>query len=109
MEHLYIQIGSPQVHWQDDIESSQWLELFHPFTVMKHLYLSQELAPRIAPVLQDVVGESVTEVLPALQALFLEEPLPSASAQEGIVQFVAARQLSGYPIAVSCWKGVENV
>jgi hypothetical protein len=109
VEHLYIQIGSPQVHWQDDIESSQWLEFFHPFTAMKHLYLSQELAPRIAPVLQDVVGESVTEVLPALQALFLEEPLPSGSAQEGIGQFVAARQLAGYPIAVSCWKGVENV
>ena len=61
---------------------------------MKHLYLSQELALRtIAPVLQDVVGESVTEVLPVLEALFLEEPLPSGSVQEGIGQFVAARQL----------------
>ena len=109
VEHLYIQDRIPQIFWQDDIESSHWLELLHAFTAVKELYLSQELVPRIAPFLQELVGERVTEVLPALQALFLEEPLPSGPVQEAIGKFVAARQLAGHPIAVSCWKDEEDV
>ena len=97
VERLYIQIGFLQLYWKDNIENSQWLELFHPFTAVK---LSQELVSRIAPVLQELVGERVTEALPALQALFLEEPLPSGSVQDANGQFVAARQLAGHPIAV---------
>ena len=109
VEHLYIQVGFPPPYVVDDIERSHWLELLHPYTAVKELYLSQKLAPSIAPVLQELVGERVTEVLPALQALFLEEPLPSGPVQEAIGQFVTARQLAGYPITVSCWKGVESV
>jgi hypothetical protein len=33
-----------RLHWQDDIESSQWLELLHPFTAVKDLYISREFA-----------------------------------------------------------------
>jgi hypothetical protein len=109
VEHLYIQGWMPQMYRQDDIESSHWLEFLHPYTAAKDLYLSQKLVSRIAPVLQQLVGERVTEVLPALRALFLEEPFPSGPVLEGIEQFVAARQLAGHPIAVSCWKGVEKV
>ena len=109
VEYLYIQGIFPQLYWEDDIESSHWLELFYPYTAVKHLYLSQELAPHIAPVLQELVGERVTEVLPALQALSLEQPLPSGPLQEAIGQFIAARQLAGHPIAVSFWKDVEGV
>jgi hypothetical protein len=48
-------------------------------------------------------------VLPALQALFLEEPLPSGPVLEIIRKFVAARQLAGHPVAVSRWlKKVYN-
>jgi hypothetical protein len=110
VEHLYIQGDFPQYYWQDGIESSHWLDLLRPYTAVKDLYLSQKLVPHIAPVLQQLVGERVTEVLPALQALFLdsEEPLPSGPVLEGIEQFVAARQLAGHPIAVSCWKCVEK-
>ena len=103
VKSLYIQSRFLQLHWQDDIESSQWLELFYPFTAVKDLYLFREFVPRIAPVLQELVGERVTEVLPALQNLFLEEPLPSGHVQEIIGQFVDARQLAGHPIAISRW------
>jgi hypothetical protein len=109
VEHLYILGRISQMYWLDDIESNHWVELLHPYTAVKELYLSQQLVPRIAPVLQELVGERVTEVLPALRALFLEEPLPSGPVQEAIGQFVDARQLAGNPITVSCWKGVENV
>ena len=70
---------------------------------MKNLYLSWELTPSIAPALQELVGERVLEVLPALQSLFLEELHPSGPVHEAIGKFVAARQLAGHPIIVSNW------
>jgi hypothetical protein len=104
VEHLYItEAGLSRLRWQEDIENSQWLELLLPFTTVKGLYISREFAPRLAPALQELVRERVTEVLPALQSLFLKEPLPGP-VQETIGQFVAARQLASRPIAVSRWE-----
>jgi hypothetical protein len=67
VEHLYIlEDRFPRLRWQDDIESSQWLELLRPFITVKSLYLSREFMLRIAPTLQELVRERMTEVLPAL-------------------------------------------
>jgi hypothetical protein len=105
VETLHILEGEfPPPYWPDDIESNQWLALLRPFIVVKRLYISRRLVPGIAPALQELVGERVTEALPALQTLFLEEPLPSEPVQEAIGQFIATRQLAGYPIAMSCCK-----
>ena len=65
--------------------------------------LSPEIAPHIALVLLDLVGESVTELLPVLQNIFLEDLQPSGLVLEGIEQFVAARQLVSHPVSVSRW------
>ena len=104
VEQLYIRSGLPRQRWQDDMESSQWLELLHLFIGVKGLYASREIAPHIAPAIQELVGERVTELLPALQGLFFEEPFPTGPVQETIGEFVAARQLAGHPIAVSSWE-----
>jgi hypothetical protein len=104
VEHLFIVRASQRSRWKDDIENSQWLELLHPFTAVKGLHIPQEFTPRVAPALQELVGERVTEVLPALQTLFLEEPLSSGPVQEAIGKFVAARQLADCPIVVSRWE-----
>jgi hypothetical protein len=94
----------PEPGWQeDDVESTQWLELLRPFTSVEQLYLSELFASRIAPALQVLVEERMTEVLPILQNIFLEGLQPSGPVQEGIGQFVAARQLSGHPITISSW------
>jgi len=100
LKNLFICEGiDSQSHWQEDIENSQWLELFDPFTAVKNLYLSEGVVPRIAPSLQELVGGRVTGVLPALESLFLEEPHSSGPVdeshisnpvQEAIVMFVAA-------------------
>ena len=104
VEHLYIlDNGFSQPCWQDDIENSEWLELLHPFAAVKHLYLSQTFAPRVAPALQELVGERATEVLPALRSIFLEWLHPSGFVPEAIMQFFSARRLSTHPIAVSHW------
>jgi hypothetical protein len=79
------------------------LEFFHPFTGVKNLYLSTGFAQCIAPALRELVGERATEVLPALQNLFLAEIQPSEHVQQAIEQFVCARQLSSHPIVVSKW------
>jgi hypothetical protein len=86
---------------EDNMENTQWLELLHPFTNVKDLYLSGILSTCIAPALQELASEQVTEVLPVVQNIFLDEvygepePVPKA-----ISEFVAARQLSGCPVAI---------
>jgi hypothetical protein len=105
VEHLYM--TSPLLLWQD-IDNAQWLELLRPFTAVKNLYLSKEFALRLAPALQELVGERATEVLPALQNLFLVDLRPSDPVQQAIEQFVYARRLFGHPIAVSQWVVGEN-
>ncbi|KAN0116655.1 hypothetical protein V8E52_005799 [Russula decolorans] len=95
-------------HSKDDIEDSQWLEVLQPFTALKDLYVSTEFLPRFAPAFQELAGEHVTDMLPALQSLFFEERHPSGPVWEAIEKFVAARQLAGHPIAVSHWDGLAD-
>ena len=101
MEHLYIyddKYFPPR--WQDDIEDSQWLEVLHPFTAVKYLYLSQGFTSRMAPALQELTGE----VLPSLQNLFLEDLYPSGGPVQGAIgKFVVARQ-----VAVSYWDSKQH-
>jgi hypothetical protein len=109
VERLYIREDARlRLRWQDDIESSQWLEPLHPFTAVKGLYVSREFVPRIALALKEFVGEGVAGVLPALKTLFLEEPPPSGPVQEIIEQFVATRQLAAHPVAVSRWERKQS-
>jgi hypothetical protein len=104
LEDLYIYENTySQQGWQGNVENSLWLELLHPFTAVKNLYLSGEFARRIVPALQELIGDRTTEVLPTLENIFLKELRPSRVIQEGIREFVAARRLSGHHITVSLW------
>jgi hypothetical protein len=118
VEHFYFLKDDGYWDWDGfGIENSQWLELFHSFTAVKYLYLSltRRFASHIgiALALQELVGERVTEVLPSLETLFLEERLDSGpilgAVQESIDQFVAARKLAGYIVTVSRWERDTNV
>ena len=90
--------------WQEDIEDAQWLEMLRPFSSVKDLVLSVQLAQLVAPVLGALIGESVAEELPALKTIFVEGFLPPGSLpspwQKAIGSFIAARQISGLPVAV---------
>ena len=110
VEHLYIKSTWSLLYWQKDIvQSSQWLDLFRPFSAVRCLYISREFAPRIMPALQGLVGERLTEVLPVMQTLFLEEEeLLSGPVREAIWQFVAARKFIGLHITTSSWEKEEN-
>ena len=101
MERLTIIESHSELRGQDGIDRSLWRELLQPFTAVKDLYLFPQVVPPIALVLQELVGESVMELLPVLQNIFLNELQPS----EGIGHFVAARQLASHPVSVSRWPG----
>jgi pimeloyl-ACP methyl ester carboxylesterase len=111
VDYLYIPGAPARVDWEDIIESIRWVEVLRPFNTVKGVYISRDFAPRIASALQELVGERVTEVLPTLETLFLQHPLPLSSGpvQEVIGQFVAARQLAGLPITVSRWENEVDV
>ena len=95
--------GNPHYrqHWQANVDNVLWVRLLHPFTSVKNLYLSEEIARRIVPALQELVGVSATEVLPTLKNIFLEEGQQSGPVQEGIQQVVTMRRATNHPIAVS--------
>ena len=93
-------------HLQGNVENALCLRLLRPFTSVKNLYLSEEIARRIVPALQELVGDRATEVLPALQNIFLEEGQQSGPVQEGIQQVVAVRQATDHPITISYKRSV---
>ena len=85
----------------DILESTHWLGFLYPFTAVKNLYISREFAMLIAPALQKLHRENA--ILPALQNLFVKELQSSEEVQKPIGSFVAARLLSGHPVAVNQW------
>ena len=113
VECLYIAEGDS--HYsdfeEDAIEDSpvQWVELLRPFTAVKRLYISLEFTPHLVLALQELVRERVTEVLPTLETLFLEEPQELGPEQDGIEQFVAARRLVDQCVTLSHWNGIKDV
>ena len=106
LEDLYIHnLLSWSLGWQDDVENTLWLDLLRSFVAVKNLYLSKDFVPRIAPALQELAGGRTTGVLSTLENIFLEEFQPSEPLHKGIEMFIAARQLTSHPVAVSRWDG----
>ncbi|KAI9457883.1 hypothetical protein F5148DRAFT_339064 [Russula earlei] len=109
--HLDIMDFGFQPHWTDDMETTQWLELLAPFTAMKDLHLTHQVAPHVCQALEELAGERVTEILPALQNIFLEGHKSLGSVPKYIEGFVATRNLSGHPVAVHRWdigRGIDD-
>ena len=74
---VFTKDSNTELDWKDDIKGSKWLELLHPFTAVKSIYLSEEFQPGITSTLQELVGGRMTEVLPSLQKIFLMRFEPS--------------------------------
>ena len=100
LEHLHIHCSFVLVHRLNEMDNTQWLHILRPFTSVKNLYLSDQLVPYVARALQGLSGERVTEVLPALQNIFLPGLKPAGAALKIIGKFLAARQLSGRTVSV---------
>ena len=107
LEDLYI-YEQTRWDWKDDIENGLWLRLLHPFTAVKNLYLSEKVALHIGSALQELAEGRTTEVLPALQNIFLGGLESWEPVQEGIAKLVAARQVASRPVAVSRWDDLDD-
>ena len=81
---------------KDAMDDADWLELLRPFTAVKMLRGSKQLAGPIAHALDGVSGHMVAEVLPALKSLFLED-----QSMRSTERFIATRRHSGHPVTVS--------
>ena len=109
-EDLYIERQYFPVDWENDaIGNTLWFQLLIPFTAVKNLYLSKAFAPCITAALRALVGDSITQLFPSLQNIFVEGLESSRLFQDNIEQFIAARHLSGYPLAVSVWDGDSSM
>jgi hypothetical protein len=98
-----LEIAVSREDWEGEIEVTQWRELLHLFTSVKETTLVHEDSVRlVAPALQELAGERATEVLPALQNLFLRTDgwRPSGPVKQAIEQFITTRQLHGHPVTV---------
>jgi hypothetical protein len=101
VEQLDIFYDDPISTLEDvNIDNTQWLELFQPFTAVRTLHISQDLKSFIVSALQKLTGEQVTEVLPALSSLYLQGHEPSRSEQKALEPFITARQTSNHPVTI---------
>jgi F-box-like len=90
---------------EPEIDPTVWLQLFHSFPSVQNLQISALLEHSIAAALEGLTGESAAEVFPSLHSLSIvvgpDHPKPAEAVPQGIQSFVAARQHSGRPVAVS--------
>jgi hypothetical protein len=79
VESLHISTRRPYRQSRSDIESAdqEWLDFLRPFNAVKDIYLCEVSAQQISYMLEEVVEGRLTEVLPILQNIFLEEITPS--------------------------------
>ena len=89
----------PPSQWQDE-DNTRWMELLLFFTTVKDLVLDEPIVLSVASSLQELVGERVAKILPALQNIYLEGFQSLGPVPEGIAKFIAARELSGHPVFV---------
>jgi hypothetical protein len=95
----------PDTHLMDSevfVDNPGGLDLFNPFTAVHTLHLSGEQPSFIVSSLRGLTGESVMEVLPALQNLYFDKYSKPGDeyVQQCIELFIAARQQSGHPITI---------
>ena len=103
LEHLNIDKSEPErwsLVWENEERSTQWMVLLRPFIAVKDLVLANPVVLSVASALQDLVGEQGTEILPLLQTIVLEGSQSSSPVPQGIVKFIAARELCGRPVVV---------
>jgi hypothetical protein len=77
---------------------------FHTFTALQILRVSRKLRSIIVSTLQGLHEETVTEVLAAVDDLYLEGYQASGLEQQDVEPFITAPRCSGHPVAIHNWE-----
>ena len=108
LEYLnLIEDESWPLYLRPGLKNAYLLQLLSPFITVKHLYLSGAPGLHVSRALRGLTWESVAEVWPTLQSVFLEGLQPSEDVVEAIGQFIVRRQLSSHPVSVHSWDEKE--
>ena len=89
------------------LKKAYLLHLPSPFITVKHLYLSGAPGLQVTRALRGLTWESVAEVWPTLQSVFLEGLQPSEDVVEAIGPFIVRQHISGSPVTVHSWDREE--
>jgi hypothetical protein len=95
-----LEIHNHRTYWQGNIGDIQLLEFLRLFAYVEDLVLSAISFRLVAPALDELTDEMVTEVLPALQNMILEGPHSLKTVNKAIGKFIAKRRLLGCPVTV---------
>jgi hypothetical protein len=101
VEDLHLHSSFPRDMDYSDLyvpEIFRWADVLLPFTSVKNLHISEELAMGVSDALQQSPTESV---LPVLQNIFLPGSQPSGALLQASKQLAANRRLSGRPVSVN--------
>ncbi|KAH9974444.1 hypothetical protein BGW80DRAFT_181640 [Lactifluus volemus] len=106
IETLYIQ-EIQGMTLEDVMDGTPWLELFHPFTAVRTLYISHTMQSHVVSALRGLSGELAMQVLPALETLRVPGYQGSGSERHDMWPFIIARQRSNHPVVVQT-KGMSS-
>ena len=100
--HLFTHASCLKCRDIDNPDSIEWLPFLRLFSAVETLRLSGDMVPYIASALEDIPEEMVTEVMPALHLLWLDEEDRTDEDKPvgSIERFLTLRQLSGCPVTV---------
>lgn len=95
--------------WDWDLLGNASLhEIFDSFTAVRNVFISKNLAENVSSCMgedEDSEEEETTEMLPALQNIFVEElQRQSEYFQQNIQRFIAAKRLAGQPVNLRHWE-----
>ncbi|KAH9994353.1 hypothetical protein BJV74DRAFT_831647 [Russula compacta] len=96
----YLDFYNHANEWRHKANPTQWLELLRLFPSVKSLSLYNGFTLPVMTALGDLVGGRVLDVLPVLQTVCLHWRGPLGPLQEPLGLFIAARKLSGHPVAI---------
>jgi hypothetical protein len=101
-----IESGDELATGEEDVDSTQWLELLRPFTHVTEVHVGEKL---VQGIVQALAAEDMTaEILPELISLRLDRYRSSLSVMKAARRFVATRKLSGRSISLNSDDGVRH-
>jgi hypothetical protein len=102
IDQLFIQDRTIGTTFEDVMDETQWLELFHPFIAVKSLRMRSETTwmwSHVVSALRGLSVEAATQVLPALDNFYLHDNQEFGPEEQDIEPFIVARQGSDHPVA----------